>query len=156
MREEAEVLKEIRSALEGTSERAVKSERVAAILQESRGYRWVGLYDVRGDEILLVAWSGVGPPAHPRFPISQGLCGEAVRTRETVVVGDVSRDPRYLKTLESTRSEIVVPVFDSVSGETRGLIDVESDRVDAFRDEDRKFLERCAGELATAVSPSPG
>jgi len=156
MREEAEVLKEIRSALEGTGERKAKFERVAAILQEAGGYRWIGLYDVMENEIVLAAWSGAGPPAHRRFPVSQGLCGEAVRTRRPVVVGDVSKDPRYLKTLESTRSEIVVPIFDSVTGETRGLIDAESDRPDAFGEEDRDFLERCAAELGTAVSPSPG
>ena len=156
MRDEAEVLKEIRSALEGTADRAAKFERVAEIIRESAGYRWVGLYDVKGDEIVLVAWSGEGPPAHPRFPITDGLCGEAVRTKRAIVVGDVSKDERYLETLPSTRSEIVVPIFDSVTGETRGLIDVESDQRDAFRDEDRRFLEASAAELGTAVSPSPG
>src|SRR5262249_22769153 len=123
---------------------------------ESRGYRWVGIYDVGETEIILVAWSGPGPPAHPRFPSDLGLCGEAARERRTVIAGDVGRDPHYLPTLEGTRSEIVVPILDLVTGRARGTLDVESDRPDAFSEADREFLELCAAEIAAAESPSPG
>lgn len=63
-----------------------------------------------------------------------------------MVVADVTKDPRYLTTFGSTRSEMIVPVMDE-RGEVIGLIDVESDRQDAFGDEDRRFLEGCAPQL---------
>ena len=65
-----------------------------------------------------------------------------------MLVHDVRRDPRYLTTLGSTRSEIVVPVRDPDTGRVAGLIDVESDRAGAFTPDDQAFLERCAGDLA--------
>jgi L-methionine (R)-S-oxide reductase len=156
MRDQADVLAEVRLALTGSGDRREKLEHIAAILREGRGYRWVGLYDVSGVELAIVAWSGHGEPAHPRFPVSQGLCGDAATRRETVIVGDVTADARYLTTFPSTRSEIVVPILDSVTGRPRGVIDVESDRPDAFGAADRELLERCASELAAAVSASPG
>lgn len=153
---ETEIVAEIERALEGSDDRSVKFRRVAETLRHGAGYRWVGIYEVTGDEIVGIAWTGDEPPVHRRFPVSKGLSGEAVRRRATIVAGDVLKDPRYLTTFNSTRSEIVVPVLDTVTGRPRALIDVESDRPDAFGPKDRALLERCAAEIATAISPSPG
>src|SRR5215470_4027581 len=98
------ILPEIRRALEEGGDRMSRFRRIAEIIREGAEYRWVGLYEVAGEEIVLVAWSGLAEPAHRRLPISQGLCGDAVRRRATIVVGDVRQDERYLETLGSTRS----------------------------------------------------
>jgi L-methionine (R)-S-oxide reductase len=71
-----------------------------------------------------------------------------VASGKTVVVGDVREDPRYLTAFGSTRSEIIVPVLDRVGRKVVGTIDVESEEVDAFLEEDRAALERCAVALA--------
>jgi putative methionine-R-sulfoxide reductase with GAF domain len=63
------------------------------------------------------------------------------------VVGEVSKDPRYLTAFGSTRSEIIVPIVDRSGGKVVGTIDVESEKVDAFTEEDLSALERCAAEL---------
>jgi L-methionine (R)-S-oxide reductase len=128
---------------------ACREERARAIVRALRGtggYRWVGVYDVREREIAVLAWDGPGEPAHPLFPRDQGLCGAAAAGGETVVVGDVRSDPRYLTTLGTTRSEIVVPV--RAGGAVVGLVDVESEAVNAFGSADRKLLERCADAIA--------
>ncbi len=156
MKDEAEALEQVRRALDGSGELSEKFTRVANALRDAGGYRWVGLYRVGEKEISLLAWGGEEPPSHPRFPVSRGLCGDAARLRQTVIVGDVSKDPRYLEAFASTRSEIVVPVLDAVTGRTRALIDVESDRPEAFGDSDRVLLERAASEISTAVSSAPG
>ena len=126
--------------------REERARDAAGVLRRTGGFRWVGLYDVTETEIAVIGWDGPGPPAHPRFPVGQGLSGAAVASRETVVVGDVAVDPRYLTTLGNTRSEIVVPV--RIDGVVRGLVDVESDQIDAFSEEDSALLERCAESLA--------
>jgi L-methionine (R)-S-oxide reductase len=156
MKDLTETLARVRRALEGSRSRAEKLREVAEILREAGPYRWVGLYDVTADGIAVAAWSGPGEPAHPRLPVGDGLCGAAVREKKSILVGDVATDARYRTTLPTTRSEIVVPILDAVDGRARGVIDVESDRLDAFGEDDRTLLEHCAAELATAISPSPG
>ena len=116
-------------------------------IRETGGYRWVGIYAVGREEISVIGWSGPEAPAHPRFPKNRGLCGAAAASGSTVVVRDVAEDPRYLITFGSTRSEIVVPVK-RATGEVVGLIDVESEKLDAFTSEDRRLLERLASEVA--------
>ncbi|MBZ5596154.1 MAG: GAF domain-containing protein [Acidobacteriia bacterium] len=141
-------LDEIREVLLSDAASPAKAERIADHIRRSGNYRWVGIYEVNGGEIAILGWSGAGVPAHPRFPVAQGLCGAAVASRNTVIAGDVTRDPRYLTTFGSTRSEMVVPVFGPAGRGVVAVIDVESERVDAFTDEDRDFGERCASAIA--------
>ena len=138
------VFEEFVSVLDSADSRVEKSRRIAAIIRDSHDYRWVGIYEIAGEEIAAIAWTGADPPAFPRFPKSQGLCGEAVRLGAAVVVGDVSKDPRYLTSFGSTRSEIVVPIFHATTRVPVGVIDVESEQINAFNDWDRAFLEGCA------------
>ncbi len=112
-------------------------------------YSWVGLYVVEGDEFVLKAWNGPHATQHVRIPIGQGICGVAAETKETVVVGDVSKDPRYLECFPETRSEIVVPILRD--GKAIGEIDIDSNALEAFGREDSQFLERLAAELARAL-----
>jgi L-methionine (R)-S-oxide reductase len=128
-------------------ERAERARAAAAAIRTAGGYRWVGIYEVGPSEIAAIAWDGEGAPAHPVFPVDQGLCGAAVAGGETVVVGDVTADPRYLTTFGSTRSEMIVPVRVGSPRTVRGLIDVESERVDAFGDDDLRLVNGYAEEL---------
>ena len=104
-------------------------QRVAATLRQSAGYRWVGLYavDVIAGEVRNLVWNGPAAPECPNFPITKGLTGCAVAEQRTVNVGEVGADPRYLTTLDSTRSEIIVPILND-RGQVIGTIDVESER----------------------------
>ena len=139
---------ELGRVLRSAEGREAKAVRIAETIRSAGDYRWVGIYEVSGEEIGVIGWSGPGGPAHPRFPVTQGLSGAAVASRETVVADDVSKDPRYLTAFGSTRSEIIVPVVDRPGRKVVGTIDVESEQVDAFSEEDRATLERCAGAVA--------
>ena len=57
------------------------------------------------------------------------------------------RDPRYLPTFHTTRSEIIVPMINE-HHKILGMLDTESEKVNAFGNEDRQFLERAAGLIA--------
>jgi GAF domain-containing protein len=145
---EESVFEKIRSALATKDSREAKARMAAELIRGSREYRWAGIYEIDGEEIAAIAWTGPKPPAFPRFPRTQGLCGASVQTGTTVVVGDVAKDPRYLTTFGSTRSEIVVPILRRASNHAIGLIDVESEKPNAFGDADRIFLEGCAALVA--------
>src|SRR5512134_3560721 len=122
-------------------------KRAADQIRERGGYRWVGIYEVGSEEISIVAWSGEGPPAFPKFPKGRGLRSAAASSGQTVLVGDVTKRPRYLTTFGSTRSEVIVPIK-LATGEVVGLIDVESERVDAFTPQDVRVLEARAEAIA--------
>ena len=121
------------------------------MIRAERGYRWVGIYKVTRGECVIVAGTGNEPPTYPRFPATQGLCGAVVDSHETLVVGDVQKDPRYLPTFWNTRSEIVVPIINETTRRVTGIIDVESDKLNAFTDDDRDFLEHAAIPIGRAI-----
>jgi len=62
-----------------------------------------------------------------------------------VNVGNVTADPRYLTAFGTTRSEIIVPVFDRAGENVVGTIDVESEKPNAFPEEEvQTLLEACS------------
>lgn len=123
---------------------------MAEIIRAACDYRWVGIYKIIRGDFVIVAKTGKCPPAYPRFPITQGLAASAVESKQAVMVADVHKDPRYLPTFGSTNSEIVVPVI-TESGKVVGLIDVESEKLNAFTESDRDFLEHAAFLIARAL-----
>lgn len=145
------ILEEARRALEA---QLAVGDRTPELLEEAcrilehsvPWYDWVGIYLVEGDELVLAAWSGPAATEHVRIPIGQGICGAAAREGQTIIVPDVRGDPRYLQCFLSTRSEIVVPICRG--GMVIGEIDIDSDRLAAFDEDDRVLLEWLAERLA--------
>lgn len=142
-----DVRRELAAALDNGEMREVRARHAAEIVRAARGYRWVGIYDVDDDRIELLGHTGPEAPVFVSFSAAEGLSGEAVRTRNTVVSNDVARDPRYLTAFATTGSEMIVPILGAESGIAIGTLDVESDRTGAFGDDDRDFVEACATAL---------
>jgi len=123
---------------------------MAEMIRTACDYRYVGIYKIVRGDFVIVGKTGDCPPAYPRFPITQGLAGAAVEAKQAIMVADVHKDPRYLPTFGSTQSEIVVPVI-TESDKIVGLIDVESEKLNAFTENDRDFLEHAAFMIARAL-----
>lgn len=108
-------------------------------------YNWVGFYmlepGAKPPMLVLGAFEGAMTP-HVRIPLNQGICGAAASSGQTVIVDDVSKDPRYLACSLETKSEIVVPVFahDRVVGE----LDIDSHFPAAFTPEHQQLVQYCA------------
>jgi L-methionine (R)-S-oxide reductase len=147
---DTDLLEEPRKVVADDSSRIEKLQQIAALIRNSGGYRWVGLYDVdrQVGEVVNLVWDGPGAPEYPRFPIGKGLTGSAIQERKLVNVGDVVSDPRYLTALGSTRSEIIVPIFDSERDKVDGTIDVESGHPNAFDENTESLLIDCADAIA--------
>jgi L-methionine (R)-S-oxide reductase len=120
----------------------------AEMVRAERDYRWIGIYKIERGDFIIAAGTGDEPPAYPRFPTSQGLCGAVAETGQTLIVGDVRKDPRWLPAFWTTHSEIVVPILSEATGQVIGVIDVESEKRNAFTEDDRDFLEHVAGVMA--------
>ena len=108
-------------------------------------YNWVGFYmlepGAKPPMLVLGAFEGAMTP-HTRIPLNQGICGAAASSGQTVVVDDVSKDPRYLACSLETKSEIVVPVF--VHGKIVGELDIDSHFAAAFTSEHQELVQHCA------------
>jgi L-methionine (R)-S-oxide reductase len=123
---------------------ALQKGMLETIARSLSYYNWIGFYMLdREDSAILVLGPFYGEPTpHERIPVTQGICGAAVRCNETIIVENIASDPRYLSCSLGTKSEIVAPI--RTRGCVVGEIDVDSDRLNAFQLEDREFLERCA------------
>jgi L-methionine (R)-S-oxide reductase len=139
---------ELQRRVAGAKSREEMMAEVAALLhQRMLKYNWVGFYMLEpqgGDKssvLVLGPFEGAMTP-HTRIPLHQGICGAAASSGTTVVVDDVSTDPRYLACSLETKSEIVVPIF--VRGQVAGELNVDSHFPAAFQDEDRELLEYTA------------
>jgi L-methionine (R)-S-oxide reductase len=108
-------------------------------------YNWVGFYMLEPGAnppmLALGAFEGAMTP-HTRIPLNQGICGAAASSGQTVIVDDVSKDPRYLACSLETKSEIVVPLF--VHGKVVGELDIDSHFPAAFTAEHQELVQYCA------------
>ena len=111
-------------------------------------YTWVGFYLLgRGsgsEELILGPYQGP-PTCTTRIPMNAGICGLAARERRTVVLADVRQDPRYIACSPTVRSEIVVPLLDGE--QVFGVLDLDSDNIDAFGPDDQTLLEKVASYI---------
>src|SRR5438445_9357114 len=131
-------------------------ERICKKLNERMlKYNWVGFYmmDAHEPDVLVLGpFMGAMTP-HTRIRLNQGICGAAASTGVTVVVDDVSKDPRYLACSLETKSEIVAPVFNR--GKVAGELDIDSHFAAAFSAEDQEFVEYCAALVGKKLESSP-
>ena len=114
-------------------------------------YNWVGFYMVDPADANVLA---VGPyvgsfTPNARIPLNVGLCGAAASSGQTVVVQDVTKDPRYLAGSSLVKGEIVVPIF--VEGRLSAELDVESYFTGAFPPAEQEFVEACATIVAGSL-----
>ena len=137
----------VRAALAEAASPGAAAQRVVDTLHARfPHYDWVGIYWVEGSDLVLGPWLGPQATEHTRIPIGTGVCGAAAASGRTEIVPDVSVDDRYLACFASTRSEIVVPIFNE--GEVVGEIDIDGSDLDAFDETDARFLEEVAALLA--------
>lgn len=109
-------------------------------------FHWTGFYRVVAPELLKIG-PYQGGHGCLTIPFSRGICGRCARSGTTVVIPDVALEADHIACSSSTRSEIVVPVFDSQGG-LRAVLDVDSDLPAAFDGTDARFLEKICGLLA--------
>jgi L-methionine (R)-S-oxide reductase len=141
-----DVLTKIRTASERERDGTRLLEMAVSTLKSDMSdYTWVGIYVLVGNELVLGPYRGK-PSPHTHIPVGRGICGAAAAEKTTIIVDDVNADPRYLACSLDTQSEIVVPIMRG--GEVLGEIDVDSDRLAAFGDADRRMLEAVAALLA--------
>jgi L-methionine (R)-S-oxide reductase len=142
----------ILAVVAGEPDIVARMATVAAMLAAAfEDFSWCGFYRVdptNGQELVIGPYQG--PLGCLRIAFGRGVCGAAAARRETVIVEDVHAFPDHIACDVSSRSEIVVPVFDA-SGVLLAVLDVDSRSQATFDPVDAKHL-RALLDAVFAVS----
>jgi len=131
--------------------------QVARLVQETFGYYNVNIGLKEDDDLVIRAsaggyQTGESPVGYrERLGCGIGIACWTVENGRPRLVNDVSQEPRYryLEALCHTRAELAVPI--KIGDKTLGVLDVESDRTNAFDPQDIPLLESLAAQVAVAL-----
>ncbi|HYN15081.1 MAG TPA: diguanylate cyclase [Terriglobales bacterium] len=109
------------------------------------------LLDARTQELYLKTQFGWDPGIETiRVPLGRGLTGTAAQTKKLVYAPDVGQDPRYIRPLATTRSEVAIPLM--VREEVAGVLDCQSDQLDFFDQETLELLRLFSTQASIALA----
>ena len=135
--QDASLLPQVRAVIEGEQDAIANLANIAAALKEQFGWFWVGFYMVKNGELVVGPFQG--PVACTRIRKGKGVCGSSWQEARTLIVPDVEAFPGHIACSSLSRSEIVVPIFHQE--EVIGVLDVDSTALNAFDEEDQRWLE---------------
>jgi transcriptional regulator with GAF, ATPase, and Fis domain len=129
-------------------------ERMAEALRADRASIWLVDAD-RGDLVTRVA--RLPELAALRQPLDRGLAGHVATTGETLRVDDAALDARFDPSADratgyTTRSMLVAPIREQARGPVRGVVQLLNRADGPFDEEDARYLEALAAQLARALS----
>ncbi len=141
-----EIVQHIKKFAEsGKNKEEVLKETVKILKENLDYYSWVGIYLLEGNELVLGPYLGK-PSPHTRIPLNRGICGAAASQGKSIIIPDINADSRYLACSLETRSEIVVPIMKE--NKVFGEIDIDSDKPDAFSQDDQLLIEQLCSVLS--------
>lgn len=143
----AELEAHVRGVLAGVDDPIAGMATVSCLVHHAFGHLWTGFYRVVDPGRLLRVGPYQGTLGCLDITFGRGVCGTAAAEGRTVVVDDVHAFPGHIACDARSRSEIVVPVWDS-AGALLAVLDVDSDRVSAFDADDAAGLARIVAWFA--------
>ena len=135
----SELAKTIEALTAGeTDEVALMATVACEVHHADDRFDWTGFYRVVEPEVLKIG-PYQGGHGCLVIPFARGVCGATARTQEIQLVPDVEAFEGHIACSSTTRSEIVLPVFNG-SGDLIGVFDIDSNQPDAFTEEDAAEL----------------
>ena len=142
------LLPQLISLVEGESDLTANLANISAALKETFSFFWVGFYLVENTELVLGPFQGT--IACTRIPKGKGVCGASWEKKEKLVVPNVEDFPGHIACSSASKSEIVVPVFNS-QREVMMVLDVDSDKLNDFDEVDKKYLEELVKSITFKI-----
>ena len=125
-------------------------QTVLETLQNTFGYNFVSIYLLDGEVLRLGAQIGYAPDqVYTEIPITNGVAGRAVKSRQVQFIPDIAREPGFLRASHEVESEICVPLLKE--GTALGVLNIESERGHPLTETDITLLTSFAGQVAVAV-----
>ncbi|MEP3387627.1 MAG: GAF domain-containing protein [Reichenbachiella sp.] len=141
------LIPQIEALISTESDLVANLANVAAALKEGMGFFWVGFYLVKEEELVLGPFQG--PIACTRIKKGKGVCGTAWAEKRTVLVEDVDQFPGHIACSSASKSEIVLPAIKG--DEVKLILDIDSDQLADFNQEDQVHLERLMKIIETKL-----
>ncbi|MCB0429280.1 MAG: GAF domain-containing protein [Flavobacteriales bacterium] len=132
-----DLLPQLKALVSGEPDLIANVANIVAAIRETFGFLWVGVYFVKGDQLVLGPFQG--PIACTRIAYGKGVCGRSWSEKKVFVVEDVDRFPGHIACSSSSRSEIVLPVLGK-DGNVAMVLDIDSEHLADFSSVDEQFL----------------
>ena len=154
-----ELVGRIAQSVSGTVDLSDIFKIVVAEIQNAFDFNLVNVFAVdalTGEAVLAASGGGEASPGSIRLQPGQGLIGNALAQRITIVANNIAGDPRYLEDanglypMPDTQAEIAIPMI-SEDG-VIGVLDVHSPYTNAFTHNEKTVLESLAAEIAVAIA----
>lgn len=139
-----ELYPQIKSLLNGETDTIANMANICAALKFGMNFFWVGFYTIKNNELVLGPFQG--PIACTRIAKGKGVCGKAWELNDTIIVDDVDQFPGHIACSSLSKSEIVLPIYNSKK-EIIGVLDVDSDEYSSFDKTDEEWLTKIVGLL---------
>lgn len=133
------ILPQIKALVEGETDSIANLSNIMSALKFGMDFFWVGIYFVKDQQLVLGPFQG--PVACTRIGFGKGVCGTAWKEKRTIIVDDVDQFPGHIACSSLSKSEIVLPAFDS-QGNVKLILDIDSDQLATFDETDRFYLEQ--------------
>ena len=133
------LLPQIKALIGNEPDMVANMANLSAALQQAFDFFWVGFYRVIDKELVLGPFQG--PIACTRIRMGRGVCGTAWKEQKTLVVPDVDQFPGHIACNAASRSEIVIPFYDSQAN-ILGVLDIDSDTLNTFDEIDARYLNK--------------
>ena len=125
-------------------------QTVLQLLKDTFGYTHISIYLLEGDVLQLGAQLGYPERTKlAKIPVTTGIMGRTVQTRQIQFLRDVNTDPAYVRAARDVTSEICVPLFKK--GSILGVINVEGSKRKPLLERDVDVLTALAGPIAIAI-----
>ncbi len=137
------LIPQIRGLLNDEPDLIANMANISAVLKQSFNLLWAGFYLVKNHELVLGPFQG--PIACTRIAFGKGVCGRSWEQKETIIVPDVDKFSGHIACSSEARSEIVIPGLRKKN--VAFVLDIDSNKVDAFDRLDAKFLELIVADI---------
>ena len=134
------ILKQLSGLLGQTDDPVAKMATIAALLHHKMdGFLWTGFYILRDGNLIVGPYQG--SLACQLLEKDKGVCWACVRNKKPVIVPDVGKFPGHIACDPRSRSELVVPVFNT-EGSLTSVLDIDSRLLNHFDRTDAAELEK--------------
>ena len=136
---------------EGHLSDALLRYAVRTIASSDKRFSWVGVYLLNAEANELWLHNYVGAPTeHAKIAVGTGVCGRAVAEKSNLNIADVSKESNYLSCSPDVQSEMVILI--RAGDDIYGQIDLDSEDLKAFTEEDEIVLQGVADKLAEQLA----